>query len=106
MVPKYMFRASYTLEGLSGAVQEGFASREQFVTGLIAGVGGTLEAFYFAYGEDDVIGIMDASQEAMIALSLAVNSSGGVKLTTTPLLTAGEMDAAREHLPDYRAPGA
>jgi uncharacterized protein with GYD domain len=58
-------------------------------------VGGRVEAFYFTYGEDDVIVLIDADVSAAAAISLAVNQSGSVELGTTPLLTAADMDEPR-----------
>ncbi len=102
---KYLVRAKYTMSGIQGAVKEGFAAREAYIRGLIQAGGGKTEVFYYAYGEDDVIVIIDADPAAAIALSLAVNQSGGVQLSTSPLITAAEMDAGRAKLPQYRAPG-
>ena len=39
------------------------------------------------------------------ALSLAVNQSGKVRLTTYPLLTADDIDRAAKKTVAYRAPG-
>ena len=103
---KFLVRASYTPQGLEGVIEEGFAARQAAVTALIEGTGGVVEAFYFAYGDDDVIVIFDGDEAAAIGLSLAVNRSGAVELSTVPLLTAEQMDAARTRLPDYRPPGA
>jgi uncharacterized protein with GYD domain len=105
MMPKYLIQASYTPEGLQGALSEGFQSRMETVTGMIAGAGGTVEALYFTYGEHDVVGIVDGPEESAIALSLAVNASGAVELSTTPLISIEQMDVARGQLPDFRAPG-
>ncbi len=102
---KFLFRASYTLTGLQGAVREGFASRESYIRGLVESSGGTVEAFYWAYGKDDVFLIVDADQATAVAISMAVNQSGSVEVSTTPLLTAAEMDQARAKVPQYRAPG-
>ena len=104
-MPKYLFQGSYTPSGIEGAIKEGFASRQQHVTSLIQNLGGAVEAFYFAYGSDDVLGIIEVPEEAGVALSLVVNRAGGVNLRLTPLLTAAQMDAARSRLPDYRPPG-
>ena len=41
-----------------------------------------------------------------IAVSLAVNASGAVRLTTIPLITPEEIDAACKKTVVYRAPGA
>lgn len=105
-MPKYLIQANYTTEGLQGALSEGFQSRLDTVTSMIEGAGGTIEAFYFAYGEHDVIGIVDGPEEAALALSLAVNASGAVELSTTPLVTIEQMDVARGQLPNFRPPGA
>ena len=105
-MPKYFIRGRYGAEGLRGTLSEGFGARMANITKMIEAAGGSVESLYFAYGEDDLVGIMDAPEEAMIALSLAVNSTGAASITTTPLLTAEQMDAAREQLPDYRPPGA
>ena len=103
---KFLIRAQYTPQGLQGAVKEGFASREDYLRGLIESLGGKTEAWYFSYGEDDVVVIIDAEPAAAVALSLAVNQSGAVRVNTTPLMTSSEMDAAGSQLPQFRAPGA
>lgn len=105
-MPKYFIRGRYGAEGLTGILNEGFAARLANVTKMIEASGGSVESLYFAYGEDDLIGIIDGPEEAMIALSLAVNRTGAASIITTPLLTAEQMDVAREQLPDYRPPGA
>jgi uncharacterized protein with GYD domain len=102
---KFLLRAHYSPEGLRGAVKEGFVSREEYVRGLIESAGGKTEAWYFSYGEEDVVIIVDAEPTAAVAISLAVNQTGAVRLNTTPLLSSAEMDAARSEMPQYRAPG-
>ena len=103
---KFFVRAKYSPAGIQGAVREGFAAREAYIRSLIESLGGRVESWYYAYGEDDIIVIIDAEPSAIVALSIAVNQSGGVAVTTTPLLTSSEMDEARARLPQYRAPGA
>ena len=49
-MPKYLIQASYTREGVHGLLKEGGSSRIETVTELIKGMGGTVEAFYFAFG--------------------------------------------------------
>ena len=56
---KYLLKVSYSTEGLQGVMKAGGAAREKAVEQMLAGVGGSLEAFYFAFGEDDVIVIAD-----------------------------------------------
>jgi uncharacterized protein with GYD domain len=103
---KYLIKVRHTATGLQGAVKEGFAAREAYMRQLIESQGGKVETWYHAYGEDDMIVIIEAEPTAGVAFSLAINQSGAVHLTTTPLLTSAEMDEARSRLPQYRAPGA
>ena len=103
---KFLFRAQYSPQGFQGMVKEGFVGREDYLRGLIESVGGKTEVFYFSYGGEDVVVIIDAEPAAALALSMAVNQSGVVRLNTTPLLTSAEMDAARSQVPQFRAPGA
>ncbi len=74
---------------------------------LIEGMGGKLEAFYYAWGDDDAFIIADLPDAtAGIALSLHVNASGVVRLATIPLITPEEIDAAGKKTVKYKAPGA
>ena len=41
----------------------------------------------------------------MAALAIAVSASGAIHAKTTPLLTAGETDAALKKSVDFRPPG-
>ena len=54
---KYFFQASYVGEGPKGLLKEGGSKRRETVANLIAGMGGTLESFYYAFGEDDVVAV-------------------------------------------------
>jgi uncharacterized protein with GYD domain len=103
---KFLLRAKYNSQGVKGAVKEGFASREKYVAGLIEMLGGKIEVWYYAYGPDDVIVVIDAEPTIAQAISLAINQSGSVEINLTPLITSAELDQARGKLPDYRAPGA
>ena len=106
-MPKFMIKASYTAEGARGLLKEGGTGRRAFVQKLIEGLGGKVEAFYFAYGEDDAYVITEVPDVASgLALSLAVNASGAVRLSTIPLITPEEIDAASKKAVQYRAPGA
>ena len=105
-MPKYMIHASYTAEGAKGLQKEGAAKRRSQVQSSLKSAGGKLEAFYFAVGEADVVSIVDVPDlEAAVALSIAINASGAVRLRTIPLLTVEEMDGAIKKTISYRAPG-
>jgi uncharacterized protein with GYD domain len=106
-MPKFLIKASYTSEGAKGLLKEGGTSRRAAVVKLIEGTGGKVEAFYYAYGEDDAYIICDLPDATSgLAVSLAVNASGAVRLSTIPLITPEEIDAACKKSVAYRAPGA
>ena len=105
-MPKYLFQASYTTEGLKGVLKEGATKRREAVTQLIKALGGTVEAFYFALGDDDVYVLSDVPDNVTTtAISLTVNASGAVKVKTVVLLTPEEVDQAAKMTVNYRPPG-
>jgi len=104
---KYLIKGSYNPEGARGLIKEGGSARRDMVKKLIEGLGGKLETFYYAYGDVDVYAIVDVPQATDgLAMGLAVNASGAVNLTSTPLITPEEIDAAAKKSVAYRAPGA
>jgi uncharacterized protein with GYD domain len=106
-VPKFLIKATYTAEGARGLIKEGGSARRSAVQKMIEAQGGRLEAFYYAYGDDDAIIIADLPDPtAGLALSLAVNASGVVRLSTHPLITPEEVDKAGKISVGYRAPGS
>ncbi|MGH2850204.1 MAG: GYD domain-containing protein, partial [Solirubrobacteraceae bacterium] len=58
-MPKYLVRASYTVEGVKGLRSAGGTSRRDAVAKLAESLGGTLESFHFAFGETDAFVILD-----------------------------------------------
>ena len=133
-MPKYLGQITYTVEGSKGLLKEGGTKRLEAVEQLtkelsatsapvqppglmsfcsmealdhlVKGVGGTLEAFYYAFGEYDLIVIMDLPDNASAAaLSLAVSAGGASKVKTTVLLTPEEIDQAAKKSFHYRPPG-
>ena len=105
-MPKYLVQASYVGEGLKGLLKEGGSSRRATVEALVKAMGGTLESFYYAFGEDDVLGVADFPDNATAtAFSLAVNASGAIKARTIVLMTPEEVDEAAKKTVDFRPPG-
>jgi uncharacterized protein with GYD domain len=105
-MPKYLFEASYTLDGVKGVQSAGGSSRRDAVVAVAESVGGSLEAFYFAFGDRDAYVIVDLpDNESATAVALTVNSAGGATVTTVVLLTPEEVDAAAQRSVDYRPPG-
>ncbi|MQA28406.1 MAG: GYD domain-containing protein [Luteitalea sp.] len=106
-MPKFLVKASYTADGARGLLKEGGTGRRDSVRKLVEGLGGKVEAFYYAFGDDDVYVITELpSTAAGLALTLAVNASGAARLTTVPLISAEEIDVATKTAVNYRAPGA
>jgi uncharacterized protein with GYD domain len=103
---KFLVKASYTTEGAKGFLKDGGTGRRAAVQKAIEGLGGTIESFYFSFGDADVYVVVDLPDNtSAAALSLAVNSQGAVELQTIPLLTAEEMDEATKKSVEYRPPG-
>ena len=106
-MPKYLFTGSYTPEGARGVLAEGGTGRREATERLVASLGGTVEAYYFAFGGDDFFLIADLpSHAAAAAGALTAAASGAITTRTTVLLTPEDVDAASQLSPAYRAPGA
>jgi uncharacterized protein with GYD domain len=105
-MPKYLLKASYTAEGVRGVMKEGGSKREAAARALVKSLGGKVESFYFCHGEADAIVICDFPDVASaLAGVMAVNASGVVVASTTPLISAADVDAAAKKTGKYRAPG-
>ena len=103
----YLFRASYTREGLQGLLKEGAASRKKVIEDLFASLGGKLDHMYWTFGDADVVVFGDLPDNAAAAaLSTRVSASGAASVSTTILLTVADVDRAREIQVSYRPPGA
>jgi uncharacterized protein with GYD domain len=105
-MPKYLVQVNYVGEGVKGLLKEGGTSRRAVVEKMIQSLGGTLEAFYYAFGETDLFVIADVpDNESMAAIALTVGATGTVTVKTTVLMTPEEIDAAGKKSPLYRALG-
>src|SRR5262249_18629460 len=92
-MPRYLITASYTPDGAKGLWKEGGSARRAAAEQAMKSVGAKIEAFYFAFGDNDAYVIVDAPDNATIAAaSVAINASGGVHSKTVVLMTAEEMD--------------
>jgi uncharacterized protein with GYD domain len=72
-MPKYLTRVSFTTEGVKGLQKETAKQRRDAVAKLVESAGGRLEAFYFAFGADDGVGIYDLPDN-VTAASLSIAS--------------------------------
>ena len=128
---KYLIKGKYTNRGARGLVHEGGSNRrkamvstiegqedklEAFyyafgnddfkgVTSTVEGLGGKVEAFYYAFGGVDIYMVVElADNTAAIALSLTINQSGSVTVETIPLVTPEELDKAAKLSVTYLPP--
>jgi uncharacterized protein with GYD domain len=105
-MPKYLIQGSYSNEGLKGLLKEGGSKRREAAKEAVEGLGGRLEAYYFAFGKDDFVVIADLpSNVDVTALSLTANVSGAVKSGVTVLITPEEVDQATKRTVKFRPPG-
>ena len=103
---KYLLKVSYSADGLKGVMKEGGTNRVKAVERALAGVGGSLESFYFAFGQDDVYVIADVPDHASaMAMAATVGSSGAIgSYETVVLLSPAEVDKAMNLTVDYAPP--
>lgn len=106
---KYLIQAAYSHDGLKGVAKEGGTARRNAVEAALKAMGCRLDAFYFAFGESDVYGIVDAPDNVSVAaFALAVGATGALShLKTIVLVTPEEIDEAAKKAAgaSYRAPG-
>jgi len=103
---KYLLKASYTTDGVKGVMKDGGSGRRAAVEETVRGLGGSLESFYFAFGDTDAYVVVDLPDNATAAaISMVVNAAGGAQVTTVPLMTPEEADEATKKSVEYRPPG-
>ncbi|HET6557153.1 MAG TPA: GYD domain-containing protein [Prolixibacteraceae bacterium] len=104
---KYLIKGTYNPDGTKGLIQEGGSGRKTAIEKMLADMGGRVEAFYFAFGEDDVILIVELPDDiTAVAVGLRVNAAGLVRISMTVLISPEDIDAASKKSVSYRAPGA
>jgi uncharacterized protein with GYD domain len=85
---------------------KGGSSRREVVKSMAEELGGSLEAFYFAFGDTDAFVILDMPDNTSVAAAaMTVSASGAANATTVALLTPEEMDEAAQKSVSYTPPG-
>lgn len=104
---RFMYKVSYSKEGMQGVIKEGAANRKTFIEKMAAEMGGSISSFDFAFGDTDVYVIAEMEDQiTAAAVATAVAASGAATIETVVLLSADDVDRAiGKHAP-YRAPGA
>ena len=92
---KYLFQLAYTGDAWTAQVKNPQNALNRATT-VIESLSGKIESLYYAFGEYDLIGIMDMpSNVNAAAVSLAVSAGGAVKsIRITPLMEMDEGVAA------------
>ena len=90
-MPHYLLQVSYTPEAWA-AMAKNPQDRVEKVRPAIEGMGGKIVSAYFAFGDDDLIVIVEMPDNvSAAAFAMSANAGGAVSsLTTTPLLTTAE----------------
>ncbi len=110
-MPRYLLQVSYTSEAWAAQLKNP-QNRVEIVSQLLQRLGGSFESVYFAFGEYDIIAIMDLPDNASAAAASMVFSAGGsVKsIKTTPLMPVDEgiqaMRKGADVAASYRPPTA
>jgi uncharacterized protein with GYD domain len=105
-MPRFMIIGKYAAEGARGLMSAGGSARRAAVEKAVSGLGGRIETFDFAFGDDDIYTIVDMpDSESIAALALTVGGSGAVHVRTVVLITPDQLDSASRLSPDYMAPG-
>jgi uncharacterized protein with GYD domain len=104
---KFLVKASYSAEGAKGVQSAGGSSRRDVIAKMAEGLGGSLESFYFAFGETDAYVVLDLpDNRTAAAASMAVNAAGAATSEVVVLLSPEDVDAAAQLSVDYRSPGS
>jgi uncharacterized protein with GYD domain len=105
-MPKYMIVATYTAEGVKGVLKEGGSARRALVADIAKNLDGSLEAFYFAFGETDVYSIVDLPDNVTAAaMAMNISAAGSVRAEVKALLTPEEIDRSARTKMWFRPPG-
>lgn len=103
---KYLWEVSYTSDGMKGVLKEGGTSRRTMVENLASNMGGTIESFHFAFGENDAYIIAEFPGDVdAAAVAMTVGAAGAATVRTVTLLTPEQIDEATQKTVEYRPPG-
>jgi uncharacterized protein with GYD domain len=87
-VAHYLIEVGYTPESWNAQIDKKGNAIER-ITPALEACGATLQCLYYAFGEADVVGVIDfPTPEDAAAFGLGIGSSGALRMyRTTPLLT-------------------
>jgi uncharacterized protein with GYD domain len=97
-VPKYLIQVAYTAEAWAAQTKNPRNVTER-VGAAITQLGGRIESCYYAFGDADIIAILELpDNEAAAAFAIAVSAGGALRsVKTTALMSVDEgMSAMRK----------
>jgi uncharacterized protein with GYD domain len=93
------------VDGLEGLLRDGCTKRRQIVQRLVESLGGRLELFDYALGNDDAFIVAQLpSAVSAITVSMVINAGGGASVKTSVLISPEEVDQAAAKRGDYKPP--
>ena len=102
----FLVKATYTAAGLKGLQAEGGSRRAEVIRALVENAGGEMTGMYYALDGSDVYVLCELPDLMTAAsLTIAIRTSGGLELHTSPLLTLEEIDQAVRIPVAYQPPG-
>lgn len=105
---RYLIQASYSTQGISDLVKNP-QDRSATVRPVVERLGGRIESFDFAFGDYDIVAIMEAPDNvSAAALAMAVGAGGALSAYKTTVLIPMEeaLEAMRKAGgAGYRPPG-
>jgi uncharacterized protein with GYD domain len=108
-MPKYLGLFRYSPEGAKGFLKEKAVAREAAIRKIYDGIGGKVEAIYWAAGGGEysgavVVEMPDAA--TLAAFGMVVGASGTFDaVMTMEVVTSSELDRALAKTITYRPPG-
>jgi uncharacterized protein with GYD domain len=103
----YLYQGSYTPDAWKALIKKP-VNRFEVGQKAVEELGGSVEGVWFAFGQQDVVLILQMPDNvSAAALSLAVAAGGAVQGKTTPLMTVDEGLAAmrKAGASSYQPPG-
>lgn len=102
-MPHFLIEVGYTPEAWNSQI-DSQANVVDRITPALKACNGKIESIYYAFGDADLVGIMDfKTSEDAAAFALAVTSSGALRsYKTTPLLTVAQGIASMKKATEAR----
>ena len=100
----YLIQVGYTPQAWSSQI-DSQANVVDRITPAVKACKGSIQSIYYAFGDDDLVGIMDfPTPEDAAAFALAVTAAGALRsFKTTPLLTVEQGIASMKRAAEVRA---